>query len=56
MPKPNYKFEKRQRELAKAQKKEEKRLKKARQAAEDQPGTAGDPSASPSAEPGKDLS
>ncbi len=35
MPKPNYRFDKRQRELAKQKKKEEKRLKKeARKAAE----------------------
>jgi hypothetical protein len=38
MPKPNYRFDKRQRELAKQKQKEEKRLKKeARKAASDPP-------------------
>ena len=37
MAKPNYNFEKRQRELAKNKKKEEKRLKKAEAKADDQP-------------------
>lgn len=37
MAKPNYSFEKRQRELAKKKKKEEKRLKKLNQATEENP-------------------
>jgi hypothetical protein len=45
MAKPNYAFEKRQRDLAKKRKKEEKRLKKAR-ATESQP-----PGAQPEAQP-----
>lgn len=53
MAKPNYSFEKRQRDLAKKQKKEEKRLRK--QGPGDTPETAGGaeittPSAEPSAE------
>lgn len=52
MPKPNYRFDKRQRELAKQKQKEEKRLKKeARKAAslpaEPQPGTESEPGATP---------
>ena len=39
MAKPNYAFEKRQRDLAKKRKKEEKRLKKARATEPQQPGT-----------------
>lgn len=44
MPKPNYRFDKRQRELAKQKKKEEKRLKKeARKAAGLPPEADGEP-------------
>ena len=46
MAKPNYTFEKRQKELAKNKKKEEKRLKKLNQGAEkahsDEPSSTGD--------------
>ena len=52
MAKPNYSFQKRQRELAKQKKKEEKRLKKeARKAeglpADAEPGAAAEPGATP---------
>ncbi len=40
MPKPNYRFDKRQRELAKQKKKEEKRLKKEARKAEGLPAEA----------------
>jgi len=43
MAKPNYQFEKRQRDLAKKKKKEEKLLKKQQNKAEDQPGEATSP-------------
>ena len=46
MPKPNYRFDKRQRELAKQKKKEEKRLKKEARKAEGLPGEA-EPGATP---------
>lgn len=49
MPKPNYRFDKRQRELAQQKKREEKRLKKlARAGAKDAPDAA-DAGAEPSA-------
>lgn len=44
MPKPNYRFDKRQRELAKQKQRDEKRLKKEARKA------AADPSAAPSSE------
>lgn len=51
MPKPNYNFEKRQRELKKAQQQEEKRLKKLARnenpGAEPAPGTHTDPAPEP---------
>ena len=43
MAKPNYQYEKRQRDIAKKQKKEEKRLRKA-EANKPAPGSASDPS------------
>jgi hypothetical protein len=47
MPTPNYRFDKRQRELAKQKKKDEKRLKKeARKAATSPDGTPATPEAS----------
>ncbi len=50
MAKPNYSFDKRQRELAKQKKKEEKRLKK--EARKAQPGDAEGESATPPETPG----
>jgi len=46
MPTPNYRFDKRQRELAKQKKKEEKRLKKEARKAADLPAEA-EPGAAP---------
>ena len=48
MAKPNYSFEKRQRELAKKRKKEEKAARKANPALRDQPG---DENAAPEGQP-----
>lgn len=48
MPTPNYKFEKRQRDLAKAKKQDEKRQKKLARSGKAAPGAA------PSTEPAKD--
>lgn len=54
MPKPNYSFEKRQRELAKKKKQEEKRARKATHKAGAEGGQAGDDAAGPAPTERKD--
>jgi hypothetical protein len=54
MPKPNYQFEKRRRELMKAKKKEEKRLRKVQKSEVGPEGGAGEVNAEAIAEPSDD--
>lgn len=50
MPKPNYQFEKRQKELAKKRKQEEKRLRKAAEKGESVPADGATPAPAPAEE------
>ncbi len=55
MAKPNYRFDKRQREISKKQKQEEKRLKKLARSAEPDAGGAAPANDEPSTQPEKTL-